>query len=105
MICASLSVPSVVTTIACVSPLVNNAEPCVLSRTPIFTSIGLTVVESRPSILTFSFTTLDLTILFPKLKTLYLNHLMTIYLDVYQGAPELTDLLLMTFFHDVPAYS
>ena len=66
MICASLSVPSVVTTIACVSPLVNNAEPCVLSRTPIFTSIGLTVVESRPSILIFSFTTLDLTILFSK---------------------------------------
>ena len=36
---------------ACVSPLVNKAEPCVLSRISTSTSIFLTVVVSLPSIL------------------------------------------------------
>ena len=51
MRCSSKPVPSVVTTNACVSPLVNSAEPCVLSRTPTSHSIGRTVFVSRPSIL------------------------------------------------------
>ena len=51
IIWASLLVPSVVTTNAWVSPRVNNAEPWVLGKTPVWTLIGLTVLESLPSIL------------------------------------------------------
>ena len=43
--------PKVETTIACVSPLVNNAEPCVRSRIPVSHTIGRTVFVSLPSIL------------------------------------------------------
>ncbi len=43
--------PRVVTTKACVSPLVNKAEPCVRLSTPVSQTIGLTVLVSRPSIL------------------------------------------------------
>ena len=35
MICSSRAVPSVATTIACVSPRVNSAEPCVRGSTPV----------------------------------------------------------------------
>ena len=51
ILCSSIPVPSVVTTNACVSPLVNNAEPWVLLKTPVSQTIGLTVLVSRPSIL------------------------------------------------------
>ena len=49
MRCASRSVPSVVTTSACVSPRVNSAEPWVRGSTPVRISIGRTVRVSRPS--------------------------------------------------------
>ena len=39
-----------VTAKACVSPLVNNAEPCVLGNNPTSATIGRTVFVSRPSI-------------------------------------------------------
>ena len=35
MICESRAVPKVATTNACVSPRVNNAEPCVRGKTPV----------------------------------------------------------------------
>ena len=47
---ASLPPPSVKDTNACVSPRVNNAEPCARGRTPSSISIGRTVLLSRPSI-------------------------------------------------------
>ena len=49
MICSSRAVPSVATTIACVSPRVNSAEPCVRGSTPVRIEIGRTVRVSRPS--------------------------------------------------------
>ena len=49
MRCASRSVPSVVTTSACVSPRVNSAEPWVRGSTPLRISMGRTVRVSRPS--------------------------------------------------------
>ncbi len=49
MICSSRAVPSVATTIACVSPRVNSAEPWVRGSTPVRMLIGRTVRVSRPS--------------------------------------------------------
>ncbi len=49
MICESRSVPSVVTTMAWVSPRVNSAEPWVRGNTPVRTVMGRTVLVSRPS--------------------------------------------------------
>ena len=49
MRCSSRAVPSVATTIACVSPRVNSAEPCVRGSTPVRMVIGRTVRVSRPS--------------------------------------------------------
>src|ERR1043166_2365811 len=43
MICSSRAVPSVATTIACVSPRVNSAEPWVRGSTPGRIGIGRTV--------------------------------------------------------------
>ena len=54
MICSSLGVPIVKTTIACVSPLVNNAEPWVLAKIPVSIVIGLISVVDLPSDLTFA---------------------------------------------------
>src|SRR5574341_157086 len=50
MICSSRPVPRVTVTSACVSPLVNSAEPWVRGSTPTRTLIGRTVRVSRPSI-------------------------------------------------------
>ena len=49
MICSSRAVPSVATTIACVSPRVNSEEPCVRGSKPVRIEIGRTVRVSRPS--------------------------------------------------------
>ena len=49
IICSSSPVPSVATTMACVSPRVNMAEPCVRGSTCTSDTIGRTVVRSRPS--------------------------------------------------------
>tara|TARA_A100001015_G_scaffold135011_1_gene149826 strand:- start:165 stop:428 length:264 start_codon:yes stop_codon:yes gene_type:complete len=57
-------VPKVDTTIACVSPLVNNADPCVRSRIPVSQTIGRTVFVSLPSILLPVFISSPLTISF-----------------------------------------
>ena len=43
MNCSSSPVPSVATTIDCVSPRVNSAEPCVRGRKPTMLSIGRTL--------------------------------------------------------------
>ena len=43
ILCSSCPVPRVDTTIACVSPLVNKAEPCVLGRKRVSQSIFLTL--------------------------------------------------------------
>ena len=53
-----------VTTKACVSPLVNNADPCVLSKIPTSHFIGLTVLVSLPSIRLPVFKSSPLTISF-----------------------------------------
>ena len=47
--CSSSLVPSVATTMACVSPRVNSAEPWVRGRNGASTTIGRTVTRSRPS--------------------------------------------------------
>ena len=52
MNCSSSPVPSVATTIACVSPRVNSAEPCARGRKPASATIGRTVLTSRPSMRT-----------------------------------------------------
>ena len=49
MIWPSRAVPSVIATIAWVSPRVNSAEPCTRGSPPVFTVIGRTVTRSRPS--------------------------------------------------------
>ena len=49
MNCSSSPVPSVATTIACVSPRVNSAEPCVRGSTCTSETMGRTVFRSRPS--------------------------------------------------------
>ena len=49
MICESRAVPSVATTMPCVSPRVNSAEPWVRGSTPMRMVIGRTVRVSRPS--------------------------------------------------------
>src|SRR3989338_2513921 len=51
--CSSSDVPSVVTTIAWVSPLVKRAEPWVLGRSPTSQLIGLISASPLPSILIF----------------------------------------------------
>ena len=45
MIAASRNVPSVATTMACVSPRVNNADPCAFGSTPTSIAIGRTVLQ------------------------------------------------------------
>src|SRR5918993_1290077 len=50
IICSDSLVPSVVVQIACVSPRVNSAEPCVRGRNPTIDSIGRTWSVLRPSI-------------------------------------------------------
>ena len=52
MIWPSRAVPSVATTIACVSPRVNSDEPWVRGSTPTFEAIGRTVSSARPSMRT-----------------------------------------------------
>ena len=52
-LCSSSDIPKVVTTNAWVSPLVNNADPCVLGSTPTSHSIFLTSDNPLPSILFF----------------------------------------------------
>ena len=51
ILCSSSDVPKVAVTIAWVSPLVNNADPCVLGNTPTSHEIGLTSDKPLPSIL------------------------------------------------------
>ena len=53
--------PNVATTKACVSPLVNKAEPWALGRVPTSATIGLTVLVSLPSILFLVFNIFPLT--------------------------------------------
>ena len=50
-LCSSSDIPKVVTTNACVSPLVNKADPCVLGSTP--TSFNLSYIGKTSSINTF----------------------------------------------------
>ena len=62
--CSSEPVPKVVTTNAWVSPLVNKADPWVLSRILVSQIIGLTVFVSLPSIRFPVFNSSPLTISF-----------------------------------------
>ena len=65
-LCSSSDIPKVVTTKACVSPLVNKAEPCVLGKTPTSHLIFLTSAKPLPSILFLSFSIAVLTISFSR---------------------------------------
>ena len=65
-LCSSSDMPNVVTTRACVSPLVNNADPCVLGKTPTSHLIGLTSDKPLPSILFLVLSIFVLTISFSK---------------------------------------
>ena len=64
--CSSSDVPRVVVTIACVSPLVNNADPWTLGRIPTSHIIGLTSAKPLPSIRFLFFNMSDLTIVFSR---------------------------------------
>ena len=66
VLCSSSVIPKVVTTNACVSPLVNKAEPCVRGRTPTSQDIFLTSDRPLPSILFLSLSIAVLTISFSK---------------------------------------
>ena len=62
ILCSSSDVPKVAVTIACVSPLVNKAEPWVLGSIPTSQDIGLTSDNPLPSILFLFFKMSVLTI-------------------------------------------
>ena len=64
--CSSSEVPRVVTTMACVSPLVKRAEPWVLGNRPTSQVMGRISLGPLPSTLLFSFTTISLMSLYFK---------------------------------------